>query len=97
MCWPKAAEIVFGGKAVYIWMMLPIFYMFYTFFNVPFVYNTKRFAYFTDPFVGIHGMEGNPEVVFIVFYGIDSLITITKIVLSKIIILVFQAHVSLHT
>uniref|UniRef100_A0A914CG19 Uncharacterized protein n=1 Tax=Acrobeloides nanus TaxID=290746 RepID=A0A914CG19_9BILA len=60
MCWPRAARIVFSGKRVYYWLALPIVYILFAFFHVPFVYNSERFAHFTDPYVGIQGMSGNP-------------------------------------
>jgi hypothetical protein len=32
------------------------------FFHVPFVYNSKRFVYFMDPYAGVQGMSENPAV-----------------------------------
>ena len=62
MCWPRVASIVFGGKMVYVWLVLPVVYMLFAFFHVPFLYNSRRYAYFTDPYVGIEGMSGNSAV-----------------------------------
>ena len=62
MCWPRVANVVFGGKIVYVWLVLPIVYMLFAFFHVPFLYNSRRYAYFTDPYVGVQGMSGNSAV-----------------------------------
>ena len=64
MCAPKIAKVVFGGKRIYIWLVIPVIYTLYSGFHVPFLYNTKRYAYFTDPFVEIDGMSGNEAVIF---------------------------------
>jgi hypothetical protein len=62
MTWPRAAQVLFNGKIMILWLAIPIVYGFTTFFQVPAVYNTKFLAYFFDPFAGTERLQGMPQV-----------------------------------
>jgi hypothetical protein len=64
MCWPRAASIIFGGKSIYFWLIFPIVYTLITFFQVPFLYSTKKFIFFPDPYFETEGLKGYPTVTF---------------------------------
>ena len=53
----ETAKILFGGKRVYIWLSIPLFYMFYTFFEEVGTYQNRYYAFFFDPFYGEPGWE----------------------------------------
>ena len=65
MCWPRAASLIFGGKCIYFWLIFPIYYTLATFFQVPFLYNTKRFIFFPDPYFETEGLKWYPKVSFV--------------------------------
>jgi hypothetical protein len=53
---PRISTILFSGKRVYIWLSVPIIYMFFTFSQTSAVYNTKYYA-FNYPFFGEEGWK----------------------------------------
>ena len=53
----RIAEMLFGGKRIYIWLSLPFVYMFYTLFEEVGSYQNKYYAFFFNPFFGEPGWE----------------------------------------
>lgn len=62
MTWSRGAAILFEGKRFFVWPVLTIFYVLFTFTQHPAVYNTKYYAYFMDPFIGTLGLQFSPQV-----------------------------------
>uniref|UniRef100_A0A914D7K2 Uncharacterized protein n=1 Tax=Acrobeloides nanus TaxID=290746 RepID=A0A914D7K2_9BILA len=58
----EIAKKLFGGKRIYIWLSLPFFYLFYTFFEEVATYQNKYYALFFDPFYGEPGWESAKHV-----------------------------------
>src|SRR5688572_5555943 len=71
---PKLATILFGGKRVYLWMMIPVAYMVFTFTQIPAFYSIKSQAFYYDPYYGTPGFEGNEYVSFCVRIGWGSVV-----------------------
>lgn len=59
MCFPKVAKRIFGGRMIYIWLAFPVIYIFYSFFEVPLVYNVVDHAFFFDPYYGSPGFASS--------------------------------------
>ena len=62
LLWPRAANILFNGKIMILWITFPILYGFTTIFQISAVYSTKYLAFFFDPFIGTDGLQGMPQV-----------------------------------
>jgi hypothetical protein len=60
---PKIAKILFHGKKIYFWLLIPIIYcLWFFFFQLPSFHNTKFSAFYYDPYYGTKGLEGNEKV-----------------------------------
>ena len=54
---PRIAKSLFDGKRIYIWLTMPILYIFFSFFQASAAYHIKYFAYYFTPFTGVEGSE----------------------------------------
>ena len=65
---PRIAKCLFGGKWIYIWLAMPIIYIFFTFSQPSGVYNIKYFAYHFVPFSGVEG-SATAKVEFVSYFN----------------------------
>lgn len=54
---PKVSKFLYDGKRVYVWMLIPLFYLFVTFCFGSAVFNYKYHAFFFDI-----GLQKTPQV-----------------------------------
>uniref|UniRef100_A0A914C1Z6 Uncharacterized protein n=1 Tax=Acrobeloides nanus TaxID=290746 RepID=A0A914C1Z6_9BILA len=69
LCLPRLASRLYSGYSLWLWMIFPGVYTFYTYlFEKPAFYNNKYFAWFFDPHAGITGLQDPVKVGGISFF-----------------------------